>query len=96
MYFNINNSVRVGCFLLSWTRVEMCCVFQQREQERAASGGGDVFFMRTAEDLTGRDGDLVLIEFCEEHPPLINQVNYDHLVSPLELGTKFQVHCVAA
>ncbi|XP_049784763.1 transcription initiation factor TFIID subunit 1 isoform X1 [Schistocerca cancellata] len=47
---------------------------KQREQERAASGGGDVFFMRTPEDLTGRDGDLVLIEFCEEHPPLINQV----------------------
>ncbi|XP_016841601.1 transcription initiation factor TFIID subunit 1 [Nasonia vitripennis] len=45
-----------------------------REQERIASGGGDVFFMRTAEDLTGRDGELVLIEFSEEHPPLINQV----------------------
>nr|CAD7459085.1 unnamed protein product [Timema tahoe] len=45
-----------------------------REQERASSGGGDVFFMRTPEDLTGRDGDLVLIEFCEEHPPLVNQV----------------------
>lgn len=39
-----------------------------------ASGGGDVFFMRTAEDLTGRDGDLILVEFCEEHPPLMNQV----------------------
>lgn len=47
---------------------------KQREQERAASGGGDVFFMRTAEDLTGRDGDLVFVEFCEEHPPLMNQV----------------------
>lgn len=45
-----------------------------REQERMASGGGDVFFMRAADDLTGRDGDLVLVEFCEEHPPLINQV----------------------
>ncbi|CAH1981121.1 unnamed protein product [Acanthoscelides obtectus] len=45
-----------------------------REQERIASGGGDVFFMRTAEDLSGRDGDLVLVEFCEEHPPLMNQV----------------------
>lgn len=54
---------------------------KQREQERAASGGGDVFFMRTAEDLTGRDGDLVLIEFCEEHPPLINQVNFHWLVN---------------
>lgn len=39
-----------------------------------ASGGGDVFFMRTPEDLTGRDGDIILVEFCEEHPPLINQV----------------------
>ena len=39
-----------------------------------ASGGGDVFFMRTPEDLTGRDGDLILVEFCEEHPPLMNQV----------------------
>ncbi|KAL3284682.1 hypothetical protein HHI36_018831 [Cryptolaemus montrouzieri] len=47
---------------------------KQRESERMASGGGDVFFMRTPEDLTGRDGDIVLIEFCEEHPPLMNQV----------------------
>ncbi|KAL1517978.1 hypothetical protein ABEB36_001670 [Hypothenemus hampei] len=47
---------------------------KQREQERMASGGGDVFFMRTPEDLTGRDGDLILVEFCEEHPPLMNQV----------------------
>ncbi|EFN79615.1 transcription initiation factor TFIID subunit 1 [Harpegnathos saltator] len=47
---------------------------KQREQERISSGGGDVFFMRTPEDLTGRDGELVLIEFSEEHPPLMNQV----------------------
>lgn len=47
---------------------------KQREQERLASGGGDVFFMRTPEDLTGRDGEIVLVEFSEEHPPLINQV----------------------
>ena len=40
-----------------------------------ASGGGDVFFMRTPEDLSGKDGDLILVEFMEEHPPLINQVN---------------------
>ncbi|XP_039293213.1 transcription initiation factor TFIID subunit 1 [Nilaparvata lugens] len=45
-----------------------------REQERLLSGGGDVFFMRTPEDLTGKDGDIVLVEFGEEHPPLINQV----------------------
>lgn len=30
--------------------------------------------MRTPEDLSARDGELVLIEFSEEHPPLINQV----------------------
>jgi transcription initiation factor TFIID subunit 1 len=47
---------------------------QQREAERIASGGGDIFFMRTPEDLTGRDGELVLIEYCEEHPPLLSQV----------------------
>ncbi|XP_047505448.1 transcription initiation factor TFIID subunit 1 [Pieris napi] len=47
---------------------------KQREAERLASGGGDVFFMRTPEDLSGRDGELVLLEFCEEHPPLISQV----------------------
>lgn len=46
----------------------------QRNAERIASGGGDVFFMRTPEDLTGRDGEIILIEFCEEHPPLMNQV----------------------
>jgi transcription initiation factor TFIID subunit 1 len=47
--------------------------------------------MRTAEDLTGRDGDLVLIEFCEEHPPLINQVNSDHLVK--HVGTLANSEC---
>lgn len=45
-----------------------------REQERIASGGGDVFFMRTPDDLTGRDGSIILVEYCEEHPPLLNQV----------------------
>lgn len=30
--------------------------------------------MRTPEDLSGRDGEIVLVEFCEEHPPLISQV----------------------
>ncbi|VVC24131.1 Bromodomain, conserved site,Transcription initiation factor TFIID subunit 1, domain of unknown [Cinara cedri] len=45
-----------------------------REQECIASGGGDVFFMRTPDDLTGRDGSIILIEYCEEHPPLLNQV----------------------
>lgn len=45
-----------------------------REQERIASGGGNVFFMRTPDDLTGQDGSIILIEYCEEYPPLLNQV----------------------
>ncbi|KAM7364185.1 TATA-box binding protein associated factor 1 isoform 2-T2 [Cochliomyia hominivorax] len=47
---------------------------KQRDAERIASGGGDVFFMRNPEDLSGKDGDIILVEFCEEHPPLMNQV----------------------
>ena len=39
------------------------------------SGGGDVFFMRSADDLTGRDGDMVLVEYCEEHPSMLSQVS---------------------
>ncbi|XP_067663597.1 transcription initiation factor TFIID subunit 1-like isoform X1 [Haliotis asinina] len=45
-----------------------------REQERAAFGGGEMFFMRTNADLTGMDGDLILAEYAEEYPPLMMQV----------------------
>lgn len=45
-----------------------------REQERQASGGGDMFFMRTPQDLTGKDGDVILAEYSEEYAPLIMQV----------------------
>lgn len=47
---------------------------KHRELERLAAGGGDIFFMRTPDDLTGKDGELVMIEYCEEHPPLLSQV----------------------
>ncbi|XP_031427267.1 transcription initiation factor TFIID subunit 1 isoform X3 [Clupea harengus] len=47
---------------------------KMREQERQASGGGDMFFMRTQQDLTGKDGDLILAEYSEEYPPVIMQV----------------------
>lgn len=61
-----------------------------------ASGGGDVFFMRTAEDLTGRDGDLILVEFCEEHPPLINQVSvYLFLIFQMYLQLQSYVKMLA-
>lgn len=45
-----------------------------REQEKQAFGGGEIFFMRTPQDLTGMDGDLILAEYSEEFPPLLNQV----------------------
>ncbi|KAJ8298033.1 hypothetical protein KUTeg_024564 [Tegillarca granosa] len=45
-----------------------------REQEREAYGGGEMFFMRTPQDLTGMDGDLILAEYSEEYPPLLMQI----------------------
>ena len=47
---------------------------RDRQRERDASGGGDVFFMRSFEDLSAKDGHLILGEYCEEHPPLISMV----------------------
>nr|XP_005596101.3 transcription initiation factor TFIID subunit 1-like [Macaca fascicularis] len=47
---------------------------KMREQERQASGGGELFFMRTPQDLTGKDGDLILAEYSEENGPLMMQV----------------------
>ncbi len=47
---------------------------KSREQEREAAGGGEIFFMRTAEDVSAKDGDLVLFEYSEENPPLLSLV----------------------
>ncbi|XP_046853130.1 transcription initiation factor TFIID subunit 1-like isoform X2 [Xenia sp. Carnegie-2017] len=47
---------------------------KERQKERLASGGGEVFFMRDATDLSGMDGELILAEYCEEYPPLIMAV----------------------
>ncbi|KAK2496938.1 hypothetical protein MC885_002187 [Smutsia gigantea] len=49
-------------------------IIQMREHERQASGGGEMFFMRTPQDLTGKDGDLILAEYSEENGPLMMQV----------------------
>ena len=45
---------------------------QEREGERQKSGGGQVFFMRTREDISAKDGRLVLFEYAEEHPLLMS------------------------
>ena len=68
---------------------------KQREQERAASGGGEVFFMRRPEDLSALDGHLILAEYSEEYPVLMSQVgmalkvkNYYKRVSlPSDIGS---------
>ena len=36
--------------------------------------GGDIFFMRTPEDVSGKDGEILLFEFMEEYPPLLSLV----------------------
>lgn len=47
---------------------------KQRVQELTASGGGEMFYMRTPEDLSACDGELILTEYSEEHPPLLSQI----------------------
>ncbi|XP_068944319.1 uncharacterized protein C19orf84 homolog [Petaurus breviceps papuanus] len=47
---------------------------QERQQKLEASGGGHMFFMKTIQDLSGLDGDLILVEWSEENPPFLNQV----------------------
>jgi hypothetical protein len=42
------------------------------EQEEAA--GVDIYLMRGAKDLSGKDGDLVLMKYIEQYPPLISFV----------------------
>ena len=51
-----------------------------------------MFFMRMAEDLSGKDGEILLAEWSEEYPPLVTQVgmatkvkNYYKRVMTIEL-----------
>jgi hypothetical protein len=59
-------------FLFTGFTASIC--LQLRDQERLQFGGGEIFFMRTPQDLTSMDGDLVLAEYSEEYPPLLSQV----------------------
>lgn len=33
-----------------------------------------MFYMRRLPDLSGLDSDIVLAEYCEQYPPLLNQI----------------------
>ncbi|CAF4953627.1 unnamed protein product, partial [Rotaria sp. Silwood1] len=46
----------------------------EREKERQAYGGGEMFYMRRLQDLSALDSDIVLAEYCEQYPPLLNQI----------------------
>ena len=46
----------------------------ERDSERVAAGGGHIFFMRTPEDVSGKDGEILLMEYSEEYPPLMSLV----------------------
>jgi transcription initiation factor TFIID subunit 1 len=45
----------------------------QRDRQIAVEGGGEIFHMKTVQDKPGRDGTLVLLEYSEEHLPLLSQ-----------------------
>ena len=45
-----------------------------RTAEREEAGGGDIFLMREAKDLSGKDGDIILTEYIEEFMPLMGFV----------------------
>ena len=51
-----------------------------REQERQATGGGEVFFMRKKDDLSSKDAEVVLAEYAEEYPPLFNMTGMASII----------------
>ena len=55
-------------------------VEKSREQERQATGGGDVFFMRKKQDLSSKDAEVILVESAEEFPPLFNQIGMASII----------------
>lgn len=94
-------SVLINRVLLYYSSyVSVYINLQEREKERLASGGGEMFFMRTPADVTGSDGSLVLFEYCEEYPPVIMAVgmnakvrNYYKRVSDTLASTFCQMCC---
>lgn len=63
-----------GWYTVSSLESHVALKTKEREKERVASGGGEVFFMRTPEDLSSCDGKLVLAEYCEQYPPLLSAI----------------------
>lgn len=53
-----------------------------------------MFFMRTPQDLTGKDGDLILAEYSEEYAPLIMQVGMATKIKNYYKRVSVYLHCV--
>ena len=69
-----SRSKSIQIFKVSQYYMYSLTLLQQRDQERQAYGGGEIFFMRTPQDLSGMDGELILCEYSEEFPPLMMQI----------------------
>lgn len=63
-----------GWYVVNSLESHVASKAREREKERAASGGGEVFFMRSPEDLSSYDGLLLLAEYSEQYPPLMNAI----------------------
>ena len=63
-----------GWYTISGLTSHLAQKAREREKERAASGGGEVFFMRNPEDLSCCDGELVLAEYSEQYLPLVSAI----------------------
>lgn len=44
------------------------------KQRKIEESKGEYQHMKKIRDLTGKDGDLILLEFCEDYPPFMNQL----------------------
>ncbi|OAF68529.1 hypothetical protein A3Q56_03685 [Intoshia linei] len=47
---------------------------ERRKLELSHAGGGDSIFLRTLDDLSNKEGHLVLFEYCEQFPPFLNEI----------------------
>uniref|UniRef100_A0A8C4VZ85 Transcription initiation factor TFIID subunit 1 n=1 Tax=Gopherus evgoodei TaxID=1825980 RepID=A0A8C4VZ85_9SAUR len=65
---------------------------KMREQERQASGGGEMFFMRTPQDLTGKDGDLILFGMATKIKKLLQKPGKDPGAPDCKYGETVYCH----
>ncbi|ODM91463.1 Transcription initiation factor TFIID subunit 1 [Orchesella cincta] len=71
---------KVGTAGKKWKIISLAMLIRRRSKEiksvieSKGSYGANLELMAKAVDLSGRDGELLLVENCEEYPPLLSQV----------------------